>query len=388
MSNDRIRRQYRFTNTPEHLILDPRVSDRAFRLWCRLDRFAGENESAYPTRETLSIELDTSPASVDRATRELVESGWLKKERRAAGDSNLYTLMVAPPKETERLIKAAREERKKASEPRREKEREKRRAKEQRQREQQKQGRNVNPSTNAANAEVAGAPLVTGDERSDSTPLVMGDERGVVTSDETPLVTGDGEKEAPTKGSISEGDSASSLRSETGAAGTDDGALFDAGADAKQDDKSDLTDQERETGRDADGKPLKGKKLTALAQEVAVCWWEWIDTAGHEKPAQSFIACRGIIRAALANGLAVKEVKKGLARITVEGRAVTGASLQIAMNAQPGNDRGMRRGYDDVKTWGKPEDEQAAAPMTDAEIASVFGTLDESESPAQTRVAG
>lgn len=90
-----LHREYRFTTLPEHLILDTEISDRAMRLWCRLDRYAGANGEAFPTRETLAVDLGCSRASVDRALAELVTGGWLRKERRYAGGPNDYTLLIA-----------------------------------------------------------------------------------------------------------------------------------------------------------------------------------------------------------------------------------------------------------------------------------------------------
>ena len=344
MSNDRLRRQHRFTVTPEHLILDPRVSDRAFRLWCRLDRYAGQDDSAFPARESLAIELDTSPSSIDRATKELVAAGWLEKERRAAGDSCIYTLIVAPEKEVERLVEAARKARKAATEPRREKARERRR--------QAKSRSSVKGSQDEVNAEVNAGGVVTGDETPADRGVVTHDNTPVVTGDERGVVTGDEQKEATTQGSIIEGDSDSSLRSEPGAAGGDSGALFETTSPASSDDDP-LTDQERETGRDTNGQPLKGKRLTALAQDVAKSWWDWITENDHEKPAQSFIACRGVIRAALGNGIEPRKIKLALVKITKEGRAVSGASLTIAMQSQEQQAATPRRGDID---WSLAED--------------------------------
>jgi hypothetical protein len=96
MTDDRLRRQYRFTVTPEHLIRDRRISDRAVRLWMLLDRYAGDNGAAFPKRETLAEDLTCSMSTVDRAVTELVDAQWLAKERRSAGDVNVYTLMIAP----------------------------------------------------------------------------------------------------------------------------------------------------------------------------------------------------------------------------------------------------------------------------------------------------
>ena len=93
--NDTIRRQSRYTVTPEALTIST-LSDRAVRLWLRLDRYAGDKESSYPARATLAKDLRCSIPSVDRAMRELVDTGWLHKERRTAGGSNLYTLLDDP----------------------------------------------------------------------------------------------------------------------------------------------------------------------------------------------------------------------------------------------------------------------------------------------------
>lgn len=95
MSDDRLRKAYRFATVPEHLIRDKNLSDRAFRLWCLLDRYAGKDDAAFPSRETLRLDLDCSRASVDRAVAELVDGGWLSKRRREAGGVNEYTLLIA-----------------------------------------------------------------------------------------------------------------------------------------------------------------------------------------------------------------------------------------------------------------------------------------------------
>lgn len=201
--SDSIRRQHRFTITPEHLILDPRVSDRAMRLWCRLDRYAGDREVAFPSRETLAIDLDCSPASVDRAVKELCDAGWLKKERRNEGDVNEYVLIVAPEKATQRLIDEARKVRIEATQPRREKAKEKRR--------EQKRGAKVQPFENA---QVSEGGVVTSDDTLDRGGVVTSDETPVVTGDERGVVTHDEEKEATLEGSIIEGHpQAPSLRS-------------------------------------------------------------------------------------------------------------------------------------------------------------------------------
>lgn len=110
-ARDTLERSHRFTIAPEHLILDPRVNDRAFRLWCRLDRFAGDKAAAFPSRETLSIELDCSLASVDRALQELVAACWLDKRQTGPGGGNSYRLLAVPEAAVLALIEGARTER-------------------------------------------------------------------------------------------------------------------------------------------------------------------------------------------------------------------------------------------------------------------------------------
>lgn len=100
MTDGIIRRQHRFTVLPEHLIRDGRVSDRAMRLWCVLDRYAGANGEAFPLRATLCADLGgISESSLDRAMAELCKAGWLSKARRYEGGPNDYTVLVVPAEE-------------------------------------------------------------------------------------------------------------------------------------------------------------------------------------------------------------------------------------------------------------------------------------------------
>lgn len=172
--SDRIRRQHRYTITPEHLILDPRVGDRAFRLWCRLDRYAADSGSAFPYRESLSVELDCSLASVDRALAELVDAGWMTK-RLIAGDRCEYTLIVVPEGEVAELVAEARAARR------------------------ERWGQQRTRQRRATRERQSTPGVVTGED----TGVVMGEDTSVVTHDEgvsSPMtacvVTGDAQKDA------------------------------------------------------------------------------------------------------------------------------------------------------------------------------------------------
>lgn len=120
---------------------------------------------------------------------------------------------------------------------------------------------------------------------------------------------------------------------------------------------------------------MRGKALTAKAQEVTEAWWEWIEAEGHEKPAQSFVACRGVVKAAIGNGLPDRDIRKALAVLTQEGRAVSGGTLQTALRQVRGEPdrRGLRRGYDDVATWGEYDPNQQPEPESEEELERIFG---------------
>lgn len=96
---DTIRRSGpRYSIVPEELTLDRAVTDRAFRVWCRLERYAGSSEVAFPSVERMARDLECSPASIRRATKNLRDTGWLTRKQRWNG-SNVYTLnaaLVAP----------------------------------------------------------------------------------------------------------------------------------------------------------------------------------------------------------------------------------------------------------------------------------------------------
>jgi hypothetical protein len=98
VSGIRVRRGYRnpFSQVPEDL-LDwsvSGVSDRATRLWGLLDRYAGADGQAFPSRRKLAGRLGCSLDTLDRAVRELEAAGWLHVERRAdVGATSLDTLL-------------------------------------------------------------------------------------------------------------------------------------------------------------------------------------------------------------------------------------------------------------------------------------------------------
>jgi hypothetical protein len=93
----RARKAYRFAMTPERLIRDTGVSDRAVRLWMLLDRIAMGAEASMPTRGQLAAALACSPSSVDRAIAELIGAEWLEQvSGRLDGRASEYIVTDAP----------------------------------------------------------------------------------------------------------------------------------------------------------------------------------------------------------------------------------------------------------------------------------------------------
>ena len=73
------------------------ISDRAFKLYAVLARYADNNtHKAFPSRDTLAKRLRCSKASVDRAVMELVDARAIEKQHRAY-NSVLYTVLVDAP---------------------------------------------------------------------------------------------------------------------------------------------------------------------------------------------------------------------------------------------------------------------------------------------------
>ena len=82
--SETISRRRHFAQVPDALVIDPRLSDRAVRLWVRLDKYAGKDGSSFPSRERLAKDIHCSVPSITRAFKELVEAGWVTRTRRSS----------------------------------------------------------------------------------------------------------------------------------------------------------------------------------------------------------------------------------------------------------------------------------------------------------------
>ena len=80
-----ISRARRFSQLPDALIDDKRVSHVGVRMWAKLDRYAGQDGRAFPSRARLAEDLGCSLQTVTRILSELVSTGWITRTRRPGG---------------------------------------------------------------------------------------------------------------------------------------------------------------------------------------------------------------------------------------------------------------------------------------------------------------
>jgi hypothetical protein len=89
----------RFALVPEWVI-DAAIPDAAFRLYSLLLRYGNGSGSRMPSRSTLARRLRRSVDAVDRAMRQLSDTGIVRIEHRRAGEqflSNRYHVRTSPP---------------------------------------------------------------------------------------------------------------------------------------------------------------------------------------------------------------------------------------------------------------------------------------------------
>ena len=98
----RIRNQFgTFAQIPADLVKDPKMSDRAIRVYALLWVYSSDiDRDAFPSRATMATDLDVSKATIDRGVGELVRRGAITVEETFAGDrqtSNPYTIIAPLP---------------------------------------------------------------------------------------------------------------------------------------------------------------------------------------------------------------------------------------------------------------------------------------------------
>ena len=81
-----------FTQVPNFLLKDPKISANAKVVYSMLLSYAWNNNKVFPGQERMAEEVGSSKSTVGRAIQELEEQGWLEIQRRGQGKTNLYIL--------------------------------------------------------------------------------------------------------------------------------------------------------------------------------------------------------------------------------------------------------------------------------------------------------
>ena len=80
-----VSRRRAFAQLPDALVTDLRVTAVGVRLWARMDRYAGKDGRAFPSRGRLAEDLGVSDATIKRALCLLVDTGWIIRKERQGG---------------------------------------------------------------------------------------------------------------------------------------------------------------------------------------------------------------------------------------------------------------------------------------------------------------
>ena len=81
-----------FTQVPNFLLKDPKVSANAKVVYSMLLSYAWTNNLVFPGQERMADDIGSSQPTIARAVKELEQQGWLEVRRRGQGKTNLYIL--------------------------------------------------------------------------------------------------------------------------------------------------------------------------------------------------------------------------------------------------------------------------------------------------------
>src|SRR5690242_4128352 len=81
-----------FTQVPNFLLKDPKVSANAKVVYSMLLSYAWNNNLVFPGQERMAEDIGSSQPTIARAIKELEAQGWLEIQRRGQGKTNVYIL--------------------------------------------------------------------------------------------------------------------------------------------------------------------------------------------------------------------------------------------------------------------------------------------------------
>lgn len=88
---DTITRRRSFAQVPDALVIDKRLTHLAVRLWVRLDKYAGKDGNAFPSRARLADDLGVSKGSIAAALSNLSKAGWITRKPRPDAPGSSWT---------------------------------------------------------------------------------------------------------------------------------------------------------------------------------------------------------------------------------------------------------------------------------------------------------
>jgi biotin operon repressor len=81
-----------FTQIPNLLLNDPKLSFSAKVVYSKLLSYAWHNAMVFPGQERMAKEIGSKRSTVNKAIKDLERSEWLEITRRGQGKTNLYVL--------------------------------------------------------------------------------------------------------------------------------------------------------------------------------------------------------------------------------------------------------------------------------------------------------
>ena len=96
-----------FTQVPNFLLKDPKLSANAKIVYSMLLSYAWNNSCVFPGQERMAADIGISQPTIACAVKELEEHGWLEIQRRGQGKTNIYVLKYRiTPDNTRRMWKS------------------------------------------------------------------------------------------------------------------------------------------------------------------------------------------------------------------------------------------------------------------------------------------
>jgi len=87
-----------FTQVPNHVLRDPKLSAGAKLVYAMLLSYAWHNDFAFPGQERMATQMGVTSRSVITYTKELEKKSFLTIARRGQGKTNIYTLNLTTKK--------------------------------------------------------------------------------------------------------------------------------------------------------------------------------------------------------------------------------------------------------------------------------------------------